>query len=90
MKRQFILLAALSLSFNLFSQVSKPGKPAFQVTYKENGKNVNQSWQYNATVKFSLSNWSSQHDYGAYDLKKTKKQIDFDPQLSSNLNPNKK
>ncbi|MGB8359564.1 MAG: hypothetical protein WCD55_13215, partial [Bacteroidales bacterium] len=87
MKKNLLLLALLPLHMISFAQVPKPGKPAFVVTYEESGKNVNASWNYSATVKFSLSNWSSWFYENDYKIPDKKQLIDFDPALFLKLDP---
>lgn len=57
MKKLFLLLTGITACLTVLPQ-TKPGKPAFVVTYEESGKNMNDSWHYSAIIKFSLSNWN--------------------------------
>ena len=87
MKKTPFLSALLLLSWAVYAQ-PKPGKPAFVVTYEESGKNPNASWNYSATVKFSLSNWSSWYnDENHYKIPDIKQRIEFDPALFLKLDP---
>ena len=83
----FILLL---LTIVLSAQVPKPGKPAFIVTYEESGKNVNESWNYSATVKFSLSNWNNVLRGTGYTAEERKVPVDFDPSVILKLEPGDK
>ncbi len=65
----------------------KPGKPAFIVTYKEAGKNANESWNYSATIKFSLSNWNNALRGKGYTPEERKLPLDFDPGAFLKLEP---
>jgi hypothetical protein len=87
--RKNALLIILLLLLNMVSvaQIPKPGKPAFVVTYEESGKNANASWNYSATVKFSLSNWNSWFYENDYKVPDKKQLIDFDPALFLKLDP---
>ena len=87
MKKTLLPLLLLLTSLALFSQVPKPAKPAFMVTYKENGKNVNESWTYNAIIKFSLSNWNNWYYENGYTPVDRKKLLEFDPVLFLKLEP---
>lgn len=69
------------------AQIIKPGKPAFIVTYDEKGKNVNESWHYSATVKFSLSNWNNWYYENGPVVLGREKIVDFDPGLFLKLDP---
>jgi len=86
MRKLLTMPALLLLSLAAFAQ-TKPGKPAFFVTYEESGKNVNASWHYYATVKFSLSNWNSWFYENDFKIPDKKQLIDFDPALFLKLDP---
>lgn len=85
-KLLFLFLLSLSI-LTCFAQVVKPGKPAFIVTYDESGKNVNESWNYSAIVKFSLSNWNSWYSENGPNILGREKIVDFDPGLFLKLDP---
>jgi len=78
--------ALLLLSLTVLAQ-PKPGKPAFIVNYKENGKNVNESWSYSGVVKFSLSNWNEPLRGKGYTPETRKLPLDFDPGAFLKLQP---
>lgn len=59
MKSTVLLIGFMLLAGILPGQVPKPAKPAYVVNYEQKGKNANDSWEYNAVIKFSLSNWNS-------------------------------
>ncbi len=86
MRKLLTMPALVLLSLAAFAQ-TKPGKPAFFVTYEESGKNVNASWNYSATVKFSLSNWNNWFYENGYKIIDEKQRIDFDPALFLKLDP---
>jgi hypothetical protein len=89
MKKIVFLFALLFLSLTLHAQ-PKPGKPAFVVTYEESGKNVNESWNYSATVKFSLSHWNNILRGTGYTPEERKVPVDFDPGVILKLEPGDK
>ncbi len=80
----------LLLSRASFSQVPKPGKPAFIVNYKESGKNANESWSYSGVVKFSLSNWNEPLRGKGYTPEARKLPLDLDPGAILRLEPGQK
>ena len=86
-KNALLIILLLLLNMVSIAQVPKPGKPAFVVTYEESGKNANASWNYSATVKFSLSNWNSWFYENDYKVPDKKQLIDFDPALFLKLDP---
>ena len=86
-KNALLIILLLLLNMVLVAQVPKPGKPAFIVTYEESGKNANSSWNYSATVKFSLSNWNNWFYEKDYKAITEKQRIDFDPALFLKLDP---
>ena len=86
MRKLLTMPALLLLSLTVFAQ-PKPGKPAYVVTYEESGKNVNESWKYSATIKFSLSNWNNWFYENGYKVVERKQLIDFDPVLFLKLDP---
>ena len=86
-KNALLIILLLLLNMVLVAQVPKPGKPAFIVTYEESGKNANASWNYSATVKFSLSNWNSWFYENDFKVPDKKQLIDFDPALFLKLDP---
>ena len=86
MKKIVFLFALLFMSLTLHAQ-PKPGKPAFIVNYEENGKNVNESWTYSATVKFSLSHWNEPLRGKGYTPEDRKLPLEFDPAGFLKLEP---
>jgi len=86
MKKSTIILALLMLGLASLAQ-PKPGKPAFIVTYNETGKNANETWNYTATVKFSLSNWNNALRGKGYTPEERKLPLDFDPGAFLKLEP---
>ncbi len=86
MKKSTVLFVLLMVSLSSFAQ-PKPGKPAFIVTYEESGKNPNASWNYSATVKFSLSNWNKWYYEDNYKVIDKQQLIDFDAALFLKLDP---
>ncbi len=90
MKKILFIVVLLLVSLSSFTQVPKPGKPAFMVTYKENGKNVNETWTYTATIKFSLSNWSEALRGNGYTPETRKLPLDFNPSAFLKLDPGEK
>jgi hypothetical protein len=90
MKKPVFIVVLLLASISSFTQVSKPGKPAFMVTYKENGKNANESWTYTATIKFSLSNWNEPLRGKGYTPETRKLPLDFDAAAFLKLDPGDK
>ena len=87
MKKTLLALVLLLTGLSLFSQVPKPAKPAFMITYEEKGKNVNESWTYTATIKFSLSNWNNWYYENGYKPADRKQLLEFDPALFLKLEP---
>lgn len=87
MKKTLLPLLFLFTGISLFSQVPKPAKPAFMITYQENGKNINETWTYNATIKFSLSNWNNWYYENGYKPANRKQLLEFDPSLFLKLEP---
>lgn len=87
MKKTLLPLLLLFTGLSLFAQVPRPARPAFMVTYKENGKNVNESWTYTATIKFSLSNWNNWYYENGYRPADRKQLLEFDPALFLKLEP---
>lgn len=87
MKKTLLPLLFLLTGLCLSGQVPRPAKPAFMVTYKENGKNVNESWTYTATIKFSLSNWNNWYYENGYRPADRKQLLEFDPALFLKLEP---
>jgi hypothetical protein len=90
MKKILFLFVLLLLSRASFSQVPKPGKPAFIVNYKESGKNANESWSYSGVVKFSLSNWNEPLRGKGYTPEARKLPLDLDPGAILRLEPGQK
>ena len=90
MKKILFLLALLLVSRTSFSQVPKPGKPAFIVTYEESGKNANESWSYSGVAKFSLSNWNEPLRGKGYTPEARKLPLDLDPGAILRLEPGQK
>jgi hypothetical protein len=86
MRKLLTISALLLLSLTVLAQ-PKPGKPAFIVNYKENGKNVNESWSYSGVVKFSLSNWNEPLRGRGYTPEDRKLPLDFDPGAFLKLQP---
>lgn len=86
MRASFVFLLLL-MTCASYAQVPIPGKPAFIVNYEETGKTVTGSWNYSATVKFSLSNWNSWYYENDFKVPDKKQLIDFDPALFLKLDP---
>ena len=87
MKKLLILYLLSQTALACFAQVPGPGKPAFIVTYDESGKNVNESWNYSAIIKFSVSNWNNWYYENGPNILGREKIIDFNPGLFLKLDP---
>jgi len=87
MRKILILLTSLLFSLAAFAQVPKPGKPAFVVTYEQNGKSGDVSWKYSATVKFSLSFQHSWYYEEGHLFTEMKERTEFDPANFLKLDP---
>ena len=79
MKRIPVIIVLMLLNLVSYAQVPMPGKPAFMVTYEESGKNGNESWNYKATIKFSLSNWNEPLRGKGTTAEERKLPLDLDP-----------
>lgn len=90
MKRIPVIIVLMLLNLVSYAQVPMPGKPAFMVTYEESGKNGNESWNYKATIKFSLSNWNEPLRGKGTTAEERKLPLDFDPAKILTLQPGAK